>query len=268
VLTTLQQRCTLAVRIVIAHESAEFRKMLRESIKAFINAEILEAASPAECSHTVTTSWPELLFAPSKFLPILPDEIEAPLWVSIGSVEKHDRYQMVATLSEPSNRLGHVVKAAIASLYAAKTASLCNLVDRHREVTRTWDVPADIFMIDTEAGPLKIRAAEIRYVVKAANYLRLITTLGAFETRRSLSAVEQRFVKCGFIRVRRSVLVNKVHVSQLSIKSERMAHLIMSDGTKLRIGSTYRHLVANMEFGFEPMAQFLGSVFETEQVTQ
>ena len=260
-------RCKLAVRIVVAHEDSAVLKTFREFLKNSSNAELFEASSLAECGHVVRSVWPELLFAPLGFLPAMPSDVELPLWISMGGAERHSQYRMVGTLVDPS-RLAPIMTSAMAAVFAAKTASLCNLVDQYREGARSGDESAETFLIETEAAPLKIRSTEIRYVLTAANYLRLMTTIGTYETRRSLSAIEQRFVKCGFVRVRRSVLVNKSHITRLSIKSDKEAHLVMSDGAKLRIGSTYRHLIDDMEFGFAPITQFFGNVFGTEQEVQ
>ena len=79
----------------------------------------------------------------------------------------------------------------------------------------------------------------LRYVRAADNYVELHYAGGMRMERATLSAMERRLRRHGFIRVHRSILVHPRHVGRLEAGGRSPA-LLLDDGTRLPTGERYR----------------------------
>jgi DNA-binding LytR/AlgR family response regulator len=78
-----------------------------------------------------------------------------------------------------------------------------------------------------------VRRSDVRYATAQGDYVRLHTGSGDPLVRMPLSALEQRWVDAGFVRVHRSVLVNLSHVDEVRLGAGRPTVVVA--GTELPV---------------------------------
>lgn len=93
---------------------------------------------------------------------------------------------------------------------------------------------AKYFMFRTEGKELRLPLNEIRYFEADGNYLKVFGTSEEYRVRSTVTAVENSFGDCGFIRIHKGFLVNQSVVR--AIGSDEVQ---LSGGEVLPLGKTY-----------------------------
>lgn len=96
------------------------------------------------------------------------------------------------------------------------------------------------FSVRRGQGFVLVRAADIRWVEAADNYVRLHLADGRHETMRaSMTAMEQKLDPKRFIRIHRGVIVNVDHIRTLEPAGDGEHFVVLADGKKLGSSRTY-----------------------------
>lgn len=92
------------------------------------------------------------------------------------------------------------------------------------------------------AGELPVPPQQIDWIKAAGNYLEIRTRRGTILNRMTMATAESLLKGDRFIRIHRSALVNAARVKQLQ-RGKLADEILLEDGTRLKVGGAYRHLV-------------------------
>ena len=130
-------------------------------------------------------------------------------------------------------------------------ARLAEAVERVRRLRAPWGprltnraprTPSldERFVLRCGARRVLVRPAEIDWIESAGNYLHVWIAGTSHLARSTLRRMEQRLAPLGFLRVRRSVLVNGARIRELVPSPGGELHALLEDGRTVRVGRTYR----------------------------
>lgn len=81
---------------------------------------------------------------------------------------------------------------------------------------------------------------DIDWIVAVGNYVKIHRGGESFVVRQTLATMEQRLRPDGFVRIQRSIVVNARKIVELVRESRESYAVVMSNGTRLRLGERYR----------------------------
>jgi two-component system LytT family response regulator len=81
---------------------------------------------------------------------------------------------------------------------------------------------------------------EIDWIVAVGNYVKIHRGGESLLVRHTLATLEERLRSDGFVRIQRSIVVNARKIVELVRESRDSYAVVMSNGTKLRLGERYR----------------------------
>ncbi|MHB8485182.1 MAG: LytR/AlgR family response regulator transcription factor [Candidatus Acidiferrales bacterium] len=117
-----------------------------------------------------------------------------------------------------------------------KTATAPSATDSH-ELSRKQAVR---IAVKTKGGTLFIGSADVLAVVAQGNYVLLVRESGSHHLRESISVMEEELKAYGFVRIHRSVLVNKVWVDEIRPYAPRKYLLRLKNGKEFTVTRTYK----------------------------
>ena len=85
-----------------------------------------------------------------------------------------------------------------------------------------------------------VNLKDVDYMVAEGNYVRLRTPGESYLIRETLSALEERYADCGFLRIHRALLVQTDRIAELVPDIHGAYSVRLKDGTRLTSGRTYR----------------------------
>ena len=85
-----------------------------------------------------------------------------------------------------------------------------------------------------------LRASEITWVEASGDYVTIHTIGKAHLLRETMRRMERRLKVSGFRRVHRSAIVNLEHVTELIANESGDYHIVLADGTRLKLSRSYR----------------------------
>jgi two-component system LytT family response regulator len=119
-------------------------------------------------------------------------------------------------------------------------ARLRSLMSHLREPTD------DTVVIKTEGRHVFVRRKEIEWIEAVGKEIRFHVKDGVIAARETLNAVEKRLDPARFVRVHRSAIVNREHVSQVQAWFKGDYVIILLGGTRVVTGRTFRPAVHAM----------------------
>ncbi|BDX08502.1 LytR/AlgR family response regulator transcription factor [Planctobacterium marinum] len=96
-----------------------------------------------------------------------------------------------------------------------------------------------------------VKAKDVIWIKGAANYVELHCPDHVWLHRESLSSLEKQLASGQFIRVHRSIVVNKSHIDSINSELGRYSLLQLSNGDEVKIGQSYKAELFK-ELGLEP----------------
>jgi DNA-binding LytR/AlgR family response regulator len=94
--------------------------------------------------------------------------------------------------------------------------------------------------VKTKGGIHFIGSAEVLAVVAQGNYVLLLCESGSHHLRESISVMEEKLEAYGFVRIHRSVLVNKVWVEEIRPYAAKKYLLRLKNGKEFTVTRTYK----------------------------
>jgi two-component system, LytTR family, response regulator len=94
--------------------------------------------------------------------------------------------------------------------------------------------------VKTGGGILFIGSADILAVVAQGNYVLLVCESGSHHLRESIFVMEEKLKAYGFVRIHRSVLVNRVWVDEIRPCAPRKYLLRLKNGKEFTATRTYK----------------------------
>jgi hypothetical protein len=117
--------------------------------------------------------------------------------------------------------------------------SAAHWLERRRAAVATAPPPERI-EVREGSRTLFLAPADILFVKAAGNYVEIHTATAAHLVRGTLAAWQQKLTALGFVRVHRSSLVNKVHVTAIESNGSGDFDLTLTGGQKLTASRRYR----------------------------
>ncbi|MCW5517325.1 LytR/AlgR family response regulator transcription factor [Muriicola sp. Z0-33] len=111
---------------------------------------------------------------------------------------------------------------------------LISLQDENGSETRTF------FEIKKNGRILKIRTEDIIYIQSEGNYLELFTEKNKFLYRSTMNAIEAELSDQLFVRIHRSLIVNKVYIGSCFYLKNSEYKVVLKNGTTLLSGRSYK----------------------------
>ncbi len=233
------------IRTLIADDEPLAREGLRARLtgKAEI-ALVGEAANGLEAVEAVAKLTPDLLFLDVRMpglngldvLRRLPSRVPA-----VVLVTAHDRYAVSA------------FEAAVLDflLKPINDARFEEILDRVRLVLKpSTDKPANggrlstawltRFAVKDRDRIILLKPDQVDWIHAAANYAELHSGSRSFLVRMTMSELEDKLDPARFARIHRSTIVNIDRIVEIRSQCHGEYHVVVQDGTRLRLGRHYR----------------------------
>jgi DNA-binding LytR/AlgR family response regulator len=94
--------------------------------------------------------------------------------------------------------------------------------------------------VKTRRGVLFIGSADVVAVISQGNYVLLLCESGSHHLRESISVMEEKLKAYGFVRIHRSVLVNKLWVDEIRPYAPRKYLLRLKNGKEFTVTRNYK----------------------------
>jgi two-component system LytT family response regulator len=162
------------------------------------------------------------------------------IFVAVGEIFRPGVFDLATILSED---LSHEVMA-VWGLTAVAHLLLSLEPASHAARTRTGSIGT--IQVRTRNGPTEVRIADIEYVDAQGNYARLVTPTGRYLLRETMARLEQRLGR-DFIRVHRSLMVQRHKVAWVEPQANGSYSLRLESGARLKSGRSYRSAILASE---------------------
>jgi len=112
-------------------------------------------------------------------------------------------------------------------------------------LTRNGTAPEEPLGCDRLAIPARdrvvfVRLADIDWIQAADNYVSVHVGRKVWLLRETISALDERLTRKGFVRIHRSTIVNAHRITELRSLSGGEFAVVLTDGTTLRLSKSYR----------------------------
>lgn len=220
------------IRALIADDEPLAREALRDALAGA--AEIVaECANGLEAAEAIERLRPDVAFL----------DIEMPGLDGLAAVRAVDHPPAVVFVTAHDD---YAVEAfALEAVdYILKPIDERRVAEALRRVRerRPRKAPGH-FIVGSRGKLVVIRAAEIRYLESAGNYVRLHTASASPLLRGTLAGVEGRLDAQRFVRVHRSFIVNVAAIAELRPTPSGDYEVILRDGAKVPMSRTFRDAV-------------------------
>jgi hypothetical protein len=158
------------------------------------------------------------------------------LFVAVGNLFRPGVFDLATILSED---LSYEVMAVWAFLAVAQLWAF--LVREARPDVCAGDASSFI-QVRTRRGFERVRTADIEFVDAQGNYAQLVTPNGRYLVRETMARMEAR-LGSAFIRVHRSLIVQRACVTRLETTTNGGYWIHLASGACLRSGRSYREAI-------------------------
>lgn len=263
-------RALVKVRVLIADDEPLAREGLRAELLSDPEVEIIaECANGREAVSSITKHSPDLVFLDVQ-MPVLSgfSVIEA---VGVARmpvaifVTAYDEYALRAFeahaldyLLKPveSERLRAALKRAKERLSLSNTAAfgqqlgdLLEELKSLREAKAGRERGLERIAVRSKERVIFLETDDIDWVESEDNYVRLHKGKETHLLRETMASMEARLASSGFMRIRRSVLVNGRRIKELRPLFNGEYEILLQDGTRLQSSRRYRK---NLNILLEP----------------
>jgi two-component system LytT family response regulator len=111
-----------------------------------------------------------------------------------------------------------------------------------RKLQSIEDVSEDNELVVRSDGRIRlIRIPEVDWIQAAGDYVNLFQGKKSVLMHTTISSLEQKLENHGFLRIHRSIIVNRKRITELHPIQNGEYDVILSDGTELKLSRNYRH---------------------------
>ena len=245
----------MKIRVLIVDDEPLARDRLRRLLGDFADLTIVgECAHGREALETIPDLHPDLLFLDvqmpeldgfSMLAALAPKDRPAVIFTTaydkfaVRAFEVHAIDYLLKPFDQ--ERLRAAVERARNSLLQAESDPLqARLTELLKEV-RPMAATLDRISVKSGGRIVLIRLEEIDWIEAADNYVSLHVGKATHLLRETMTTLEARLDATRFLRISRSLIVNKQRVKELHPMFHGDFALILQDGTKLNSSRNYRH---------------------------
>lgn len=242
------------IRVVLCEPVDEVRAVLRSVIES--DSLLLVAAESrdwASCLADVEDFVPELLIVRRSLVP----------WEWKDRNTQDPFGPVVITLQEGSNSsviyfpsrslalpidpdaVIQSLDQAVAEVYSRKAKQLHYLVRQYVSASPRPLAYEAVLKAECEGRMVEVRAETIMAIVAAKKCVVLHTRSGTTLMREPIYRVATRLDPSVFIRIHRSVIINRDHLERWSA-NDKSSHLVLTDGSRYPIGRNYRDALESL----------------------
>jgi two-component system, LytTR family, response regulator len=256
----------MTLRTIIADDEELGRSGLRVLLEQIEDVEIVrECVNGREAIEAIRELQPDLAYLdiqmPGKTGFDVIDAIEGPRCPHIVFVTAFDKYAVQAF---EVHALDYLLKPINAARFGESIAHVRTAAGTLRDETtlgRLAQAAADLreclvhpvaaplpdrISVKTREGLMIVRVEDIDWVEADRDYVSLHSGAKTWRLRETITAVEERFMRAGFLRIHRSVLVNASRVRALRPLLKGEFTVILMDRTELKLSRNYRAAVERL----------------------
>jgi hypothetical protein len=217
----------MGLRLLLADEDDVRRREIQKLLRAYTHVQVRVTAGVQALEIEIQEWVPDVIIASEH---------------SQGYIECCDASTItvrIGDLKDGHSHIGMAIEDAISAALLRRFDSFRTLLLRSNPANKVKD--ASSFQVPTEAGPLTICADDLNFVEAAANYIKLHTTVGTYEVRYTMRAIEHRLAESGFVRLHRCYLVNRRCIEKVvHHQGQASSSVYLSTGVVLKAGGKYR----------------------------
>jgi hypothetical protein len=218
----------MGLRLLLADEDDVRRREIQKLLRAYTHVQVRVTAGVQALEIEIQEWVPDVIIASEH---------------SQGYIECCDASTItvrIGDLKDGHSHIGMAIEDAISAALLRRFDSFRTLLLlRSNPANKVKD--ASSFQVPTEAGPLTICADDLNFVEAAANYIKLHTTVGTYEVRYTMRAIEHRLAASGFVRLHRCYLVNRRCIEKVvHHQGQASSSVYLSTGVVLKAGGKYR----------------------------
>ena len=240
------------IRVILCEPDGDTRRRLR----SFLDMDPIlrvaaETISWAECEQAMDELAPELVIARAELIPcdwgrnnsqesFLPVVIE--LRMLLAPIASMGR-RCVLPLPLVEESASKCLDRALADIYDRKAKQLLYLVDHY--IAGSSGAPAyrATLVAEVEGRPVEVRVDSILSIIAARKYVTIHTHSGRFLLREPLHSLAGKLDPRIFVRIHRSIIINRKQVDESIPINERSTHIVLLNGAHYPIGPNYRDTV-------------------------
>jgi DNA-binding LytR/AlgR family response regulator len=237
------------IRVMLCDPDSGFRGRLRAAVDADPLFTLLAAAPTwAECELYIEDLAPELLIIRSEVLPApwrqrRREENHFPVIVGVLGPGKREGDQSIANcISMPAD--DRVIEASLAravrDIYNYKADELLYLVDKYVAASSGTNSSRSLITAEQDGQMVHLCADGIRSIVATGRCVSIQTVDGKATLRIPFHVVTAGLNPDLFLRVHRSIVVNRNFIDYVAPSKGRASHVTLTDGSRLPVGRKYR----------------------------
>jgi hypothetical protein len=217
----------MGLRLLLADEDDVRRREIQKLLRAYAHVQVRVSAGVQALEIEIQEWVPDLIIASEHAQGYIECCDASAITVRIGDFK------------DGHSHIGRAIEDAISAALLRRFDSFRTLLLRSNPANKVKD--ASSFQVPTEAGPLTICADDLNFVEAAANYIKLHTTVGTYEVRYTMRAIEHRLAESGFVRLHRCYLVNRRCIEKVvHHQGQASSSVYLSTGVVLKAGGKYR----------------------------
>ena len=248
----------MTLRVIIVDDEELAREGIRTRLKRSPDIEIIaECGNAREAGEAIRRHKPNIVFLdvqmPGKTGLDLIEQIGPEAFPYVIFVTAHDRYAIQAF---EVHALDYLLKPIDDERFevALKRAGEALVRDRDRDFGRRLasvvgeitsagqgSGNSDRIVVRSAGRVVFVRTLDIDWIEAAGDYVNLHVGKKSWLLRETIGEMERRLEPTGFRRIHRSTIVNTERIGELHALDNGEYHLVLRDGTQLKLSRSHRH---------------------------
>ena len=238
------------IRVALCEPDPVTRAQLREAID---NDPLLilaaESHSWRDCEAGLDSILPDLVIIRAELIPtdwnnhssddFHPVVIALQTTLSFPSAEHND----LRVPADPQ-AIRSTLDRAVRNIYDRKAKQLLFLVDRYVAGSQSLATYSTFLQVECEGRLIDVPVDSVLSIVAARKHVSVNSSNGRFSLREPIHRVVSRLDPNLFVRIHRSIVVNLRHIDRAMTPAIKPFALVLSNGSRYRIGPNYRDAVA------------------------
>ncbi len=245
-----------SIRVVICDRDAIVRAQLRALIDLdSMLAVVAECSDWAQCQAEIDELGPDLLIARSDLLPAerlhqYQQDCFAPILVTLRDAADATfggrRSDFLAVPADAAV-IQRALDQAVSRVYDRKAKQLLHLVSRYVTGSPASNGYRLVIQVERGGERFELDVSQVMSVVAARKHVVVHTMVGDFTVREPIRSLADKLDPRNFVRIHRSIIVNRRHVKSTASAESGSNLVTLSDGSQHPVGPNYRDALADIQ---------------------